>query len=527
MPDWFAQNAPPHATGDDWFAANAPTSAPSNDDGEYYFGVPKVVGDVAMGALKGVGHTVTGLGKLWHAIPGVDAAVDAVYGQPGLSRASMAAADEALAPKNTAESIGHGLEQAAEFLIPAGAAERGAAAITAKLAPKFTNAPRLVQAASKLVPRMATEATAAAGVSAAQGGNPLAAGIVGAAAPLVSSAVESIAPKLTESAEKGVQQFLGARKEHFKAMAERITPEILKRGIRGSRTAVMEQAADAAQSAGQAIDDALQQYGSRKVGTDAVVNALETAKNAFRTTRELTPIEAVREGHAVLRDGRLAFPRGAAMNADGMVEVPVVFEPRSIKQLDGLQNVMQQLGPDASVDQMVAVRRAWDSVVKQAGGYSHRAPGGIGLPLRDTTEAWAKREGAGAIRKLLDQKVPELTPLNKEFAFWKSLDDVLTQTEQRTAPHGQGLINATKEGVGQVVGATMKGGGLGGAYAVGKLGKMLDMAFRSPRWQLASAQMKDRLAHALMNNRTSEAATILARITAGGASQIARPGGQP
>lgn len=524
MPGWFEQNAPPSVapSAAGWFARNAPGSTASEpaDERSYPFGIPKVVGDVALGAAKGLGHTATGFGKLIHKIPGVTTAIDTLYGQEGLSDAAFDEADRVLTPTNTAEKVGFGLEQAAEFLIPAGAAEKAAAAATAKLAPKFTNAPRLVQAAVKLGPRIATEAASAAGVATAHGDDSLTAGAIGAAVPLAGTAVKAVAPKLMAGAEHGVEQFLGATKERFKAMGQRIAPEMLRRGIRGSRAQVAEQAATAAENAGQAIDGALQQFGARKVGTTAVVDALETAKDAFRTTRELTPIEALRAGHAEMLNGRLTFKGHATMNANGMVELPVVFEPRAVRQLDSLQSVIRQLGPDARVDQMVAIRRAWDKVVSQAGGFQHRAPGAIGMPLKDTTEAWAKREGAGAIRKLLDAEVPELTALNKEFAFWKNLDDVLSQTMQRTGPHGPGLISAVKEGAGQAVGAAAHGG-LGTAFAVGKLAKLLDSAFRSPRWQLASAQMKDRLAHSLMNNRSGEAAAILARLTAGGASQVA------
>jgi hypothetical protein len=102
--------APPEAPGvlkrfADQFGANMQTGA-----------------DLAIGAAKGIGSTVTGLGRAVQKIPGVRQAVDTLYGQPGLSEAAFAEADRALAPTSTAQSVGKGVEQAAEYLLPGKAA---------------------------------------------------------------------------------------------------------------------------------------------------------------------------------------------------------------------------------------------------------------------------------------------------------------------------------------------------------------------------------------------------------------------
>lgn len=457
--------------------------------------VAETIGNGVLGILKGAGHTAETLGKLVHKIPGVTAAVDAMTGTGGnsMSQAAFGAADEDLKPQGTAQKVGYGAEQAAEFMVPGGAAERGAATIAAKAAPVFQNAPRLVQAAAKIAPRMLTEGAAAGGTAIAQGNDPAMAAALGAAGPAIGGVVKAAAPALREQAETQVMQALGPTKERYKAMAEKLVPQILKRGIRGSREGIMAQAADAAETAGQQIDDALQQFGSRTTGTQPITDAIEKAKDTFRVTNQ----------------------------AGKVVDV----EPRAIKQLSKLQDTIGALGPDASVSQLVAVRRAWDTVVAQAGGFAHRAPGGIGTPLKDTTEAWAKREGAGAIRKLLDTTAPELTTLNKEFSFWKNLDDVLTQTTQRTGPHGEGLTATAKEAAGQVAGAAMHGG-VTGAFALGKVAKLANSVFTSPRWKLASAQMKDKLAEAIAANDLSGITTTLGRISAGVGTQATSAGTQ-
>jgi hypothetical protein len=452
------------------------------------------VGNGVIGILKGAGHTAETLGALVHKLPGVSSVMDAVYQKPGLSASAFPAAEEALQPEGTAQHIGYGAEQAGEFLIPGGTAEKAATEIAAKLAPKFVNAPRIVQSAAKLAPRVATEATSAAAMATAHGSDPVSAGVVGAAGPLVGAAVSGAAGALRDSAEKGVMQALGASKERFKAMSERLVPEMLKRGIRGSREQLAERAGAAADAAGQEIDNALQQFGSRQVGVKPVSDAIEKAKDAFRST-----------------------------NAAGKV---VEFEPRAIRQLDGLKGVIDDLGPDARVDQLVAVRRAWDKVVADAGGYAHRAPGGIGVPLKDISEATSKREATTAIRQLLDKEVPELTALNKEFSFWKNLDDVVTQTMKRKAPQGEGLGAAVKESAGNLAGAVATGN-LAGAFAIGKMAKFASSVFASPRWKLASAQMKDSLASAIASNDVTKISTALSRISAGAVSPSFSGGGQP
>lgn len=454
--------------------SSAPAQSPADERG--------VIANVGVGVLKGAGQTAANLGGLVHRIPGVSRAIDALYGAPGLSQQAFREANTYLEPTGAAQRTGKVGEQIAEVLIP-GKAISGAATAAAARVPAA-----LARSAS-----VGVEALGGAGLAAAQGGNPIVGGLVGAAAPVLGDAVSALPTSLRESAEKQVGQALGATKERFKAMAERITPEMLRRGLRGSRESLQLQAADAAEAAGQQIDQALQAFGAQRATTQPVIEALERSKDAFRTTT----------------------PAGAT----------VVYEPRAVKQLEGLQKVITDLGPDASVEQLVAVRRAWDKVVDQAGGFSHRAGGAIGVPLKDQSEAWAKREATGAIRKLLDAEVPQLTALNKEFAFWKSLDDVLTQTMKRTTPQGPGLGRQVAEAAGQAVGGALGSGGgpgpaVAGAYGLGKVAGMARTAFSSPRWRLASAQAKDRLADAIVSGNASQMAVALTRIGAVEGSKV-------
>jgi hypothetical protein len=369
-------------------AAGTPVVAPS-----LLSRTASIAGDVALGAMKGAGSTVFGLGKMVRDYTPIGRISDAIH--PG----SFEKKPSELVPSNTAQKVGYTGEQIGEFFIPTGAAGK--------------------------VGRVAEVAKSGA-LTMAQGGTPTQAGTsaaLSAVIPGVGALRNRLAGRLEEGAEKGVQQALGATKERYKAIAARLTPEILKRGLRGSRESLQAKAAETLETVGTQLDDALTKFGSQPVGTAPITTALETAKDAFRTASPST--------------GKI-----------------VEFEPRAIKQLGGLQQVIADLGPDATVTQLVAVRRAWDKVVSQAGGFAQRSGGAIGVPLKDQSEAWAKREATGAIRKVLEADVPELAAINKEWAFWKNLDDVLTQTLQRTQPQGPGLLRQGAEIAGQAVGAT-------------------------------------------------------------------------
>ena len=135
------------------------------------------------------------LGGLVHKIPGVSQAVDAVYGQPGLSRAafsgespglvsqavdavygqpglSQAAFSEEsplrqdLQPSNTGEKIGYGLEKAAEFFTPGGAGFSAA-----KLAPRLPQSANITARLMQSLFGASIEGAGAAGVTVAQGGS--------------------------------------------------------------------------------------------------------------------------------------------------------------------------------------------------------------------------------------------------------------------------------------------------------------------------------------------------------------------
>lgn len=467
--------------------------------------------DLLMGFVKGGASTAINLGDLAQHTPLLGRVLQAVNTKlfdltPEQQHAAFDAARTAVAPTNLTQSVGKGVEQIAEVAVPSKAIAAAGTKAATMAVPRLTQS--LGPLLARALPRVAVESAGAAGLSAAQGGDPLTGAVLGAAVPVAGEAISALPAGLKAAAEKKVVQALGPTKERFKAIANRLAPEMLRRGLSGSRASLQQKAADTLETVGDQLDAALTQYGPQRVPTQAVHDALETAKDAFRTTRDMPIQQAIAQG--------LANKATAIQN--GIATIPVEFEPRAIRQLSGLQKIVSDLGPDATVEQLTAVRRAWDKVVSQAGGYAQRAGGAIGVPLKDQSEAFAKREGAGAIRKLLADEVPDLAAINKEYSFWKNLDDVLTQTIQRTQGQGPGLIAKTAEAGGQVVGAVS--GGIGTAIGLGKMAKWANYAFTSPRWRMVDAKLRNSLADAIMSGNSSQIASTLGRITAVQASKL-------
>lgn len=165
------------------------SAAPAGGDA-LYDNLKTLLMDPAIGAMKGAAHSAVGLGKAVTAIPGVSSGIDAIYRLAGMGDVNTAqafanrpATESALGldAQGNAQKLGRFLEQMGEFMVPGGVAEQTAAKVGAGL-----------------VPRMVAQGAAASGVTAAQGGNPVSAGVVGAAVPVVGKALSG-AGQLLES----------------------------------------------------------------------------------------------------------------------------------------------------------------------------------------------------------------------------------------------------------------------------------------------------------------------------------------
>lgn len=193
--------------------------------------------DFGKGVIKGGLNTVNGVSSLIHKIPG--GVGEALVPSSGLTGAKMYAQ-----PSNTAQSIGKGVEQAGEFLLP-GLGEEGAGLKLAEMAPQ------LGRAAAPLA-RLGVQTIGSGLINKTQGGSFSTGAAAGALGGGIGEGMRAAAPKIAETA-LGIPKAARAfGKTPGKAILEEtsgVRPETIAASARdkmGQLTPELERAADAA-----------------------------------------------------------------------------------------------------------------------------------------------------------------------------------------------------------------------------------------------------------------------------------------
>ncbi len=478
---------PDDATDDEIRAAleaDAPDQTPKADQGgDLLLDNLRNVGHVALGAAKGVGSTVTGLGQLaYDYVPGVKQASDAVqqaaFGD--VNDQMMAGAQTGLlAPTNAAQTLGKTVEQVGEFFVPV--AEAGALAKVPGLA------------ASPQLARRGIAAMQAAGQTSAQGGGPVAAtvsGLMAGALPGVGAA-KAASGALERSAVQTMADSLRATKEWAKAESADLAPEMLKRGIGGTFHQMRTLARETAAKVGKNLGDAYK---------------------AAAAAGETVPGDIVR-GNIQLASDALHVRGGAGQ------KLAIPGHEAAIAKLDELDKFVEQLGADIPVDKAAVVKRAWDDIVSTAGLYGNKAT----ASASEKAQAWSFREAANAFRDKLNTNA-DIAALNKEFSFWAGLRDVVNATKLRKTGQTGGLFRAGATGAGAMVGALSGDSATDRAKNMviyGAMGNQFTKLMQSPWWMSkASAPFKMMLADALASGNTTAVASSVKRALTAAPAQI-------
>ena len=176
----LAQNKPSGGAYTD--ADLASPATPPADQAEPSMGQQALAGikNFGIGALKGAGSTANNIGHLLYP----DVVARHLTGAPSAEQQ-----ESYFKPTTTGQSIGKGVEQAGEFLVPGAAEEEGAAGL-GKLIPK----------AGKFVPKLLASAAGSGLVNKAQGGDFSTGAAAGAAGAGIGAGIKAAAPKLAESA---------------------------------------------------------------------------------------------------------------------------------------------------------------------------------------------------------------------------------------------------------------------------------------------------------------------------------------
>jgi len=428
--------------------------------------------DIGTGIVKGAANTAIGLGDLaYRYLPGVAAASDltqrAIFGDVQPAGPLFQQARREVQPTNLPQALGYHGEQIGEFFVPLGYAGRGAKVL---------------------------EALKAGGTTLAQTGDPTTAGIAtGLTAVLPGGAVAGrVAGALERSAQKSVAGALGATKEWAKTEAAELAPEMLARGVRGSRADMLAQAKTAVADVGAKIGQEIQSLAAQgqTIAGPTVTQAIQTARDAL---------------HVPTATGSM---------------IPIAGTEPVIRQLDKLSTFVQNLGPDIPIDQAAKIKTVWDRIVSKAGLYGPKAQ----ASATDSAAAWSIREAATSFRDLLAKGSPTLDQLNHEYAFWKGLKNVLIETEKRTQAQGSGLISGVTGGAG-VISGLMSGQDvedkLQKALIYGVAGRQLVRVLQSPAWATrVAAPLKHYLADALASGSAMRVTGAVQRIMSSLPAQV-------
>lgn len=435
--------------------------------------------------LRGIGSGAisTGVGayELARKIPGVGDAL------PPPSEYWKGAAE---APNSIPGKLGKFGEQAAEMGLSGSAVAAGASKLSAAA-------------------RVAMQALTSGGVAGIQsGGDPVAATLAagtegvfsGAGAALTGSGVlKSISDFFKESALKKYHHAIlrGGGSNEDKAIAAKSVPELIKRGETAlSLGGMAEKAGEHVRSGGQAIQNAFDALpADSRIDVGAVANAIETASDKmFRNTLKTT--------------GEMPF-----------------LGPEAVRGERHVKDVLDFLRQNAEVDATTGeryitaenarkLRQYYDKTAALGGAYSNKT-------FSDASTTAAHELAGNSMREELAKKFPDIAVLNKEYSFWKGIQQVTENTLQRKTGHGEGL-GAVVAGVG---GAVM-GGAAGGSHGAVLLGswarKNAEKIFKSTAWETVSSVQKDKLANALAKGNRGEAERIINNIGAFVTSATAR-----
>jgi hypothetical protein len=212
--------------------------------------------DLGIGALKGAGSTMS-MADDWarQHLPAAMTNTGMGFGKPE----DIPAVHAMMQPQGTAQSIGKGVEQAAEFMIPGGAEE--------KLLGK-----------APLLARMAGSAVGAGAVNKAQGGSFGAGAAMGAGGQALGSAMRSVAPSIAEGAlgiPKAARAFGKTPGRAILDETSGIRPETVAKSAKdamGNLTPALEQAAAASTTpaslapARQVVDDSISKATGQNAG---------------------------------------------------------------------------------------------------------------------------------------------------------------------------------------------------------------------------------------------------------------------
>lgn len=338
----------------------------------------------------------------------------------------------------------------------------------------------------------------AVGPAAAQAGEQIGSGDVAgglgtATGLLLPSATKELAPavvgrlggpaatRLQAAAEKNWYDALNPTKEKMKAVTKNtVAPGLAERGVTANSIADLRDQAQAnMQIHGDRIDDIFDQQAQQG--------------KTMPATNLLTAMQDARDGETV---GGISFNEPYTNTLDSMMD--------KVKQLE------QKYGGQIPLDELRKLRQSLDTQVS-------RTKGGFALPVDEGSKADAMRVLPNAIRNEFAQNIPDLADANKQFSFWKNVDDVAAATGLRRIGQKTGLTTRMAQGAGAAFGGAV--GGPKGALAGAKVGGLLAKLQGTVWWNSLSAANKMNVADLINQGKTLDALRLASSAGQGAAAQ--------
>lgn len=424
-------------------------------------GILDVAADAATGVGKGVLSTVVHGGDLIRRGLGMERIVE----KPEVKAL--------ITPTTTAQKVGYGVEQAAEFLVPGAAVSRAAKGVQA--ATSGMRGGGIVNAYGRAV----LEGAAAGAVSGVQTGGDTGAmrdsaltgwALSGAGSAIVAGA-KPVANMLKKSAVEQYGRALNPTKKSTKFLAkEEVVPGLIERGVMSrSIDSLAAKASGRVAELGKQIGDAWDNLPvGTKVEADAIFTKLEDA---------ITP-------HTVLNSAGKRIPKDDVANT-------------AISNLESLQATLLDVAErnpatgklEIPVEKIRDLRQYWDNYAARAGRYH-------GTSLAEASKAEAQGLAADAIRGELGKEFPDIAKINKEFHFWKNAQKVAQETAERRVGQSKGLVRRMSGAIGAAAGGAMTQSLEGiviGKVAIDQFEKLVS----STAWNTVTPIIKDRLAEAI------------------------------
>lgn len=416
-------------------------------------GIPGTSGFLK-GALKGIGSTARSIMGLGEKIAApVEAAAAKITGTKQFPLLFQGEKPQILQPQGTAQNIGFGTEQIAEFLIPTDAEEK-ALSILSDISPKIAEAAKSGSVLAKMAQFGAKSLGSAAefaGKTLLQTGGPGTgpAAVMGALAPGVSKVAGAITKGLTEILPERLYSTIFKTAEsdlrsYYQSVAKEATPnqtlakEMLDRGVFGSSKNMAVYSIQKLDSLEKQVQDLVMVSAKDKPAGDIATKTIKLPnKNAFVN---------------MLEDVAGTFKRG--------------FYNDKAKEAQQLANEIKTSGGELFTGDVLRLRRFMDRMRNTS---SFRMNANLGPRQAEFKDA------ADMLRsKLAD--FPQLKSLmNEERVFIQGLDSIIEDASKR---QNRDVINLTD--------AILGGGGLATGWGLGP--EVVVRGFRLPSIRTGLAQ---------------------------------------